>query len=410
MVDRAPIPIRSLFERQTLVPFPKIGSIFSEVVVISNETVTKLVWDNFESWTKDPNGVLAGFAILRKAQFEENYSLIGFTQETFYYDHFGFVDDFRNLPHYLYLVASFYNLPSGSYLTQIDKYPIKLPKGVYLLFNDKDDFYNEASLKIGNNVIKVPAPVFLILIVNTEAEVSFDADTSVNLLCIPIGGVSEVTHPMSYDTTDENRLGTHLRRILQEEVRRVKEIYYPNFGEEIIVLTKKRAGEKCPRCFRDGFVLDDKCPVCYGTGFVGGYNAYRTYGQFNFPQERFSIGYQERGEWFGNRIFELLTPPELVLRPLDVVVRMDGTRFKVGAIDYSRIARTLIHQRASITLLDRNDAAYKIPVSFAQSVRELFENNLQTNPLSEIYEIVSNITRVIGGLQYDQTQLKYMVV
>ena len=408
MLDR-PIPIRSLSERISFTPLPGIGSLFSEVVVISNETVVKLVWDNFESWIKDPNGVLAGFTIFRKPQYEEDYTMIGFTTETFYYDHLGFVDDFRNLPHYLYLVASLYSTVGGIPINYVSDLT-ELEKGVYLLYTLPQQSYNEATLTVGNKKIYLTDPVFLLLVLTSKTSISFVSDTGVNLSVVSVGGISEITHPMGYETTDENRLGTYLRRVLQEEVRRVEEIYYPNFGEEIIVLTKKRAGERCPRCFREGFVLDDKCPVCYGTGFVGGYVAYKTHGQFNFPDERFSVGYYERGEWFGNRIFELLTPPKLVLRPLDVVVRMDGTRFRVGAVDYSRVARTLIHQKASITLLDRNDAAYKIPVSFVRSDEEVFEENLKSDVLEEVYNILSEITTTVGSLQYDQSMLKYMVI
>ncbi len=161
-----------------------------------------------------------------------------------------------------------------------------------------------------------------------------------------------------------NKFGGLIGRIIKETVRRNNVIYYDNFGEEFVLLSRKRAGERCPVCWDETLkqMLTGMCKVCYNTGYKGGYVQYRLKGQFQYPTEAYLYEPLEIAEWWTGRTMELLLSYFPPVKSRDIVVRADGTRWVVGRVNYTRISRAVLHQTATIFLVDTSQPIYYVPV------------------------------------------------
>jgi len=179
---------------------------------------------------------------------------------------------------------------------------------------------------------------------------------------LKVGSFSEVSQ-ITIEPQARAGLNSYLTRVLKEEVRRNTEIYYPNFAEEFVLLSRKYSGQRCSLCWDDDLMqaTNPYCDLCFGTGYAGGYNKYTLKGQFQYPTEAYMSEPQDVGEWWTGRMIELIAEPKIPIRSRDIVVRKDGTRWMVGRIQYSRIAGAIIHQTATLYLIDTNHIAYRIP-------------------------------------------------
>jgi hypothetical protein len=150
---------------------------------------------------------------------------------------------------------------------------------------------------------------------------------------------------------------------LLEIQRRYNEIFMPRFGGQwCAIFIERTFGQHCDCFDRDmGRSTKSQCGTCFATGWVGGYmNQINAYVQFT-PEAKFTQ-INELGEanpmagdaWMEN------TP---ILKPRDVIVRPGNRRYRVKAIRTTEGRGYISRQVFDLTVIDRVDAEYKIPVT-----------------------------------------------
>lgn len=382
-------------------------SIVSKQTEYGYDQVVRLFWDLGDYSEPD----IYGFGIFRNDL--NKYIFRGFTSDTFFDDVLDFTDDFRILPSVFYTIVSFYstiNRNKAISVNQNDK--VNIGRGFYVLANI-DNSEGEAIVKLGNKEYKVSYPLALFISNRKkDLEVSFSSQSIPFLYLVAIGGVSDNASPISVDVVPENRLGNMLKNVLAEETRRLSEIYFPNFGESVLILSRKRFGTRCPVCYDQdtNLILDKHCKACYGTGIEGGYFRYKSYALFQFPRETWVVSPQDKGEWFGPRTYEIHLPATFPVRPLDIIVReSDGTRYKVGRVNYTRIAGALIEQTVSATLLDKNDPSYLISSDISTPEDITFDSDQSGNLQFSLTDYYNNVIRpVLNGVPVSKHKVLFV--
>lgn len=389
--------------------YPRVSGLSVEKIYLDQGLVVRLSWEGVETPVEK-------YLVFRGDRFSGYLDILGFSEVEFFDYNTGLAgNDFRYIPSWFFFVG-YADGARGERrkITLNREVQFAFPPGIYILLPNT---LSEVVVVLDFNGTKKditlsPSIGTLLLIADDKADFKFTSQQDVSLSFYTVGGLSNVASIFDIDSqVSSERLGNYLDRILKEEVRRVVSFYYPNFGEEFYLLVRKRAGERCSRCWSNliSNAIDPQCPICYGTGYVGGYVAYPMLGQFQYPRETYVYGPTERGEWLGPRTFELTCEPKVPIKPRDVVVRKDGTRYIVGRVNYTRIAGAIIHQSVNISLVDKEHPVNKIPVNLAkegtsiefspiisETIKQFFKDYL----LSYYGVGMSNLDRlavVIGG-------------
>lgn len=345
--------------------YPKISSLSVEKIYSDKGLVFRLSWEGVDTPVEK-------YLVFKGERFSEYIDTIGFSElEFFDYQTELSGNDFRTIPSWYFFVGYADGVKGERRKITLNKNTqFDFPSGIYVVLQNSAN-PNLVELEFNGTkkeLTLTPDRGLFLLIADDKASFQFSSNATLSLSFYPIGGLSNVASIFDIDSqVSTERLGNYLNRILKEEVRRVSSFYYPNFGEEFYVLVRKRAGERCPRCWSNltSNVMDPQCPVCYGTGYTGGYASYPIWGQFQYPRETYVYGPAERGEWLGPRTFELMCEPKVPLKPRDVIVRKDGTRYIVGRVNYTRVAGAIIHQVVSITMVDKEHPVNKIPLNLS---------------------------------------------
>ena len=145
-----------------------------------------------------------------------------------------------------------------------------------------------------------------------------------------------------------------------QEALRYNKFILEEGGEWVKIFLKKRFGKLCS-CFDSNRQkpLGD-CLSCYATGFQGGYE-----GPFDILMSPIDSTMKETISELGRQIefsgntFIQNTP---IMRPLDIIIRQDGTRYLVNTVKPTLVSNTLLQQDLSIELIQESDIRYQVPV------------------------------------------------
>lgn len=150
--------------------------------------------------------------------------------------------------------------------------------------------------------------------------------------------------------------------IALEAIRRFNLVLREYGGRRVLVLSERTWGSRCPDCW-DSLKRRRKksnCMTCFDTSITGGYFA---------PIEAWSMMPPHRVMTQLTPLFELQIDDRVMwfsrypeLKPRDVVITVDGDRFRVIAITRSEKAQSLTRQTVQLRRLSRDQVEYKIPV------------------------------------------------
>lgn len=137
-------------------------------------------------------------------------------------------------------------------------------------------------------------------------------------------------------------------------------------GVPLIVLKRKRWGDRCPQCY-DPVTKEstlEHCPVCYGTAFVGGY-----WTPTLIRGRREAAAVESNMTAHGDSDikladFNILDYPLVEHKDLIIdVVRND--RYQVQRVHHTELKSVTVHQKLATTLLGRNAVEYRLCVNAA---------------------------------------------
>jgi hypothetical protein len=154
----------------------------------------------------------------------------------------------------------------------------------------------------------------------------------------------------------------------REIARRQRLLLRTTLGRPIIVFQVRTFGQRCPSCWDP--LKQQKtlsyCASCYGSSFNGGYfRPILTYGQV-VEQVMASEPTMIRIEP-GEALLRLDNFPHL--KPQDVVVEIENTRWRVARVQPSEHQRALISQSALLTRIGKKDVEYRLPIQGIDPVR-----------------------------------------
>lgn len=139
------------------------------------------------------------------------------------------------------------------------------------------------------------------------------------------------------------------------------QIYYDNYGETFVLLSRKYVGNRCS-CWNEVTHRTENpyCRVCYGTGVIGGYHPYPLKGLFQY-QRTYKLEPQQQGYEYTMRTLKLITIPYPPIKSNDYIVRQDGTFYRVGSFTRARPSGVVIHQEVELIHADPNDPITRYP-------------------------------------------------
>lgn len=148
--------------------------------------------------------------------------------------------------------------------------------------------------------------------------------------------------------------------IWREAVRRNRWILDQG-GERVKVLLRKHVGRACP-CIPNPTYKQpiNDCEYCYGTGIVGGYEG--AYDLVIAPDDsERRIAQRDVGRTV-EHLSDVWTGPTPLLSMRDLVVKIDGSRYSVGAVHRPSNRGMILQQHFQIGILDEKDFRYTIPI------------------------------------------------
>lgn len=141
-------------------------------------------------------------------------------------------------------------------------------------------------------------------------------------------------------------------------------------GRYCFIFPIRTFGSHCPECWNDlhGQRTKSKCTLCYGSSFVGGYHTpvqvhLQTIQDDVEQPGLVSTGKREPAE----KSFFLANFPEVKLR--DIIVEATNDRWRVAAVQSSRVQGALVSQRLTCTRVPKRDIEYELPVRGIDPIR-----------------------------------------
>jgi hypothetical protein len=179
---------------------------------------------------------------------------------------------------------------------------------------------------------------------STDEESLKDDATKVNLYTIPSDGIAG-----------------RLYYAILESIRRFA-WGVNQFGENVVILVKKRIGSHCTLCYSevDDRATDPVCPECIGTGFTGGYEQYATR-LFNYPANMQVIS-SDIGASI-KHIPKTAISSYPIVASGDVIVKQNNRRYVLGGVTPYMMQNFLIQQEITeMAVLQDGHGAWLVPV------------------------------------------------
>ncbi len=153
-------------------------------------------------------------------------------------------------------------------------------------------------------------------------------------------------------------------RLLKRKILHDQAVGYKNLnGVPLIVLKRKRWGERCPDCYDpvNKEATLEHCPACFGTSFLGGYWAPTL---IRGRREAAAVETQMTAHGDNDIKFDdfnVLDYPLVEYKDIIVdLVRND--RYQVQRVHRTELKSVTVHQKISTSLLGRNSVEYKLLV------------------------------------------------
>lgn len=153
-------------------------------------------------------------------------------------------------------------------------------------------------------------------------------------------------------------------RLFKRKIQHDQAVGYRRLnGIPLIVLKRKRWGDRCPKCYdpvnKESTL--EHCPVCYGTAFVDGYwTPTLIYGR----REAASVvsNMSSHGDSDVKLAdFNMLDYPLVEYKDLVVdLVRND--RYQIQRVHHTELKSVTVHQKLATTLLGRNSVEYQLRI------------------------------------------------
>lgn len=234
-----------------------------------------------------------------------------------------------------------------------NRYPVGF--NVYRLKTPQMRFTSPGAVKLNTTLVTIPlfrdlaAPTrrrdHVYYVVTEE----FDDGTELSLS-------DPVTIGLGFNPPGRRRKNISMPRIYQE-FRRRKYLILENTAEMVDLLIRKKSGTRCP-CFNCEYEASEstRCADCFGVGFQGGFELLRDVlcRVMNINEV---LSLQPQGIVFKTNPRGWLVDFPL-LRNGDVVVRRNGDRVEVNAVDYMYHQGILTHQDFDLIDLPTNSVIY----------------------------------------------------
>lgn len=150
-----------------------------------------------------------------------------------------------------------------------------------------------------------------------------------------------------------------------EAIRRFDLVLREYAGRRVLVLSERTWGQHCPHCW-DAMkrrVSKSGCTACFGTGWAGG---------FFPPVESFCMKPKGQKVTQLTQFFELQPSDDVMrfssrprLKPRDLIISIDGRRWRVIAVGKNEKGWALTQQVAQVRELSRDQVEYSIEISAA---------------------------------------------
>lgn len=131
-------------------------------------------------------------------------------------------------------------------------------------------------------------------------------------------------------------------------------------GERVKLFLRKWSGSECPNNSPTHKSTLNDCTICFGTGYVGGYT-----GPYDIliapPDESKSLEATPEG-LKPTFTFEAWTGPTPLISQRDFIVRKNGDRFSVGAVNLTTVSGAPLQQRFNLSLIASRDIRYSVPL------------------------------------------------
>ena len=165
-----------------------------------------------------------------------------------------------------------------------------------------------------------------------------------------------------------------------EIVRLENVLFREHVGVHCWLFPLRTFGQRCPQCWDKALrkATDDNCPTCWGTGFSGGYHyPVGFWGQVdpsdNADQVTASTHLQ-------SNYTAIKMGPAPAVKPLDLVVDNQNTRWKVSSVSYTARLGVAIRQQLSVVRVTKGSIEDAIPLRVDNETVQLVPEREYTNP------------------------------
>lgn len=148
-----------------------------------------------------------------------------------------------------------------------------------------------------------------------------------------------------------------------ESIRRFDMVLREYAGRRVLVLSERTWGQRCPNCWdylKRRRTLSG-CAHCYDVGVAGGYFT---------PIQAFAMKPAGQQLVQLTQVFEMQPNDQVMMlsskprvKPRDLIIDIDGRRWRVLAISRSEKGWALTRQTVQVRMISRDQAEYKIPVT-----------------------------------------------
>jgi len=131
-------------------------------------------------------------------------------------------------------------------------------------------------------------------------------------------------------------------------------------GERVKLFLRKWSGSECHNNSPTHKSTLNDCTICFGTGYIGGYT-----GPYDIliapPDESKSLEATPEG-LKPTFTFEAWTGATPLISQRDFIVRKNGDRFSIGAVNLTTVSGAPLQQRFNLSLIGSRDIRYSVPL------------------------------------------------
>lgn len=144
------------------------------------------------------------------------------------------------------------------------------------------------------------------------------------------------------------------------ETTRRMQMILNNFGETVLIFTKKRFGIPCPECYDaiSNASNNPRCPICQSAGFVGATGGYDKFnGKLLWTPNVETLVENEMGRE-RNLVPKTYVGAFPILHSEDVIIRQDNVRYIIGGVQNYMLQNFLVLQDISVSIVERGHPAW----------------------------------------------------